>query len=256
MKRIDRLTPRQLEILQLIALERLRSKEVAQLVGVSWKRIDNICAEAVHRLGALDRRDAVRIFLEEAGPSLGRADPGDGATGAPPLVFSGANFDDEGGVSEDNPDAVAYHPSPQQKPSPAPLHAQRRVSIRADLGEPGGSLQPDRLTGESGAGEGFCDGTLDGRRGTQERLFPSSDPSPREHPNRLHSSGGARVFSWIRGQATYSELSPSGRAVAILVVSGVIAMLTAWVVLASHSASVALAPWAEHGKSHSHEARR
>lgn len=47
--------PSPFEVRTLIALKRLSSKEAAPLAGVTWERVDDICAEAARRLGARPR---------------------------------------------------------------------------------------------------------------------------------------------------------------------------------------------------------
>lgn len=120
MKRTDLLTPRQREILQLIARERLSSKEVAPRVGIGWRRVDDICSEAARRMGVSSRREAVRIALEELGPGAP-----DDLVAAPSRAPDPSLERAETEGSEDKLVAVPYIPTTEPTAASPAQHAER-----------------------------------------------------------------------------------------------------------------------------------
>ena len=220
MKRTDLLTPRQREILQLIASERLSSKEAAPRVGIGWRRVDDICSEAARRMGVASRREAVRIALEE----LGSDPPGD-LVGAPSGVPGPTLGEAETTGLEDNPVAVAYPPTAEPTAASPAQHAERRLPLGPDLGRPGTGAGRDRLYGEQALGGRFRDGALGGEfRPQGGRALSAGVAHPGEHSEGGDPARRPGVLSWIGGRARFSELSPLVQVWAIFVVAALIAV--------------------------------
>lgn len=72
--RFEVLSPQKRECVRLAA-RRLTSKEIARELGISKSTVDGYLAEAVQQVGARDRRDLVRLFLDGEPPSEVRGDP-------------------------------------------------------------------------------------------------------------------------------------------------------------------------------------
>ena len=217
MKRTDRLTAREREILLLIARFHFTSKEASRAVHVTPKRVDEICASAVSKLEATDRRDAVRIVLEEM------ATPGENAgAGSSPAPLAPSNVHHRP-VSEDKPGGDAYAPATPSHVESADQHAERRGPKRPDLGRPGASFGSDRLPGQAAVGGRADDGALE-----TEPLLPGAvDLGGTPEGRRVAGLPGA--LAWVSGRAAFSELTLAHRLLVILLVAGVVALSTEWV---------------------------
>lgn len=232
MLRTDRLTAREREILQLIGRFHYSSKEAGLRAGITPKRVDELCASAVRKLDASDRRDAIRILQDELAGTPG-SNPAPGSSRAPSAPAPAQ----EAGVSEDIPRAVAYAPSSDQHAPPPPEHAERRRSERPDVGRPGDSVPGDRVAAQQGAGAGLHDGALEGSS------IPAGADEPGEHPGGWRSAGRPGVLSWVTGRVRFSELTPPQRMVAVLLLTGLLGSCVGWAVANSMTVGRALQPW-------------
>ena len=64
MTNLERLTPRQVEILRLYG-EGLSFKDIAQQLGLSYQTVKNTAYEAIHRLGVVNSRAAWALIRDE-----------------------------------------------------------------------------------------------------------------------------------------------------------------------------------------------
>ena len=235
MNRTDRLTPREKEVLTLIA-SHLSSKEAARQAGISSKRVDKIVASAAQKMGVPDRRAAVRVLIEEGGEV---------PPGAPLPVPGSPQMSDLEDVSEDDCPATAYAPAPapEQDVSSAGQHAERRVSLGPDLGRPGTGADADRLPGEPASRAIVRDGALERQLLPAGEHLPSWEPRSIQGADGLDPPIGAGLLPWIRGRARFSELSPLARVGAVLLLSAGIVAVVSWTLTGSLQATLALHGW-------------
>ena len=251
MGNVAQLTPREREVMELVARRRLSSKEAAADLGITHKRVDEICVSVRDKLGARDRREAALIFLGElsAEPSTTglvdpRVEPGRGPTRVDKLPFVSSTPS----VSEDTTRADAYDTAPQPDSRTAQEHAERRRSLGPHLEALGTSFPGDRLPSEQTLGCGFCDGSLDGQQPAlaREPGLPPRGAHAGEHPDRVDLVGRPWVLSWIIGRARFSELNPLQRFLGILVLTGLLGVVGGWIVEGSQRAVQLLGPLVGH----------
>lgn len=217
-----RLTPREREILRLVAQHR-RSKEIARVLNLSPKTVEMHVLSARRRLANLDRRDAALAFVaweEDPGNDYRKRSPGLFEPDAP--VF-------------DEPEQEAHDVADHHPPISAPTH------VSGQLGGPGRRADlAGRHPGTVASGAGIGVGAAKSARGGRA----AEPPSPANSQRHDLSGGLHRLTRFLDGgwRHDLSPLQLLALAIGLAVVAG---LLLGGVIMAAHNFLYALQRWRE-----------
>jgi DNA-binding CsgD family transcriptional regulator len=237
---LERLTPREREILKLIGRQQLSSKEVAPRANISPKRVDEICATAARKLGVATRREAVRLVLgADSGYDLDPPPDRPGENPRPGLIGVPETFDSKAlrPVYGRRGDADAATSSGDPWWGSSDEHGARRTCPEPDLGRPGEGTGGDRLASEPPPGPRRGDGALEAER------LSSGGAHPQLHPDRHRHARRPGLHSWVTGGTDFAELTPPQRLAAVFRLVAALGALIAWTLTAVLQTSNVLQHW-------------